>query len=260
MKKIFAFVLVIALVFSLSSCGKTKVGKVEFSKKDNSIILKDETYHKELASENGEIISILDYTYPVLGGELNPVIADNLNRYFTQTAEGLLQSKRLNLKYTDDYKERFGIKGPITTLITYEIYYQDDNLLTLVFTTKEGSDPASANPVEEGFSFSLNTGHRFTLNNLYVNGEEKDQPKVMEAIEESADESYSPNGYGVDENIKEMLNVYFSETNFCLTADSISFLYSFPALSNGSREGTYYCDVSLDDLEGVLSDPSEFRF
>lgn len=261
MKKFIAILTVLTLIFSLAACGKSDKKKaVTYEKENNPVILEDKTMMKEFKDDKGNIISTLEYTYPVVGGELNPAVADNINRYFTGVVEHEAEMAEINMKYTKDYKERFNINSPIATKISYEIYYQDSELLTLVFSRKEGSDADSAVPVEEGCSFSLNDGHRFSVKDLYINGEENDKEALMNAIFKVADKTYSPNGYEVGETVRGRIRDEFDDMNICITADTISFLFSLNVLSGDSRTGTYYCDVKLKDVNKILADPSTFSF
>ncbi|MCR5523213.1 MAG: hypothetical protein K6F64_06205 [Clostridia bacterium] len=270
MKKLPAFLAVLLMLLSLASCKPSDSGKDSPAETETSVTeeetpakqyytFKDVRYKEEFTDSKGTVRYIIDFTYPSVGGKISEKSAANINEFFENMKNRLARDIRMNIENYADYMDRFDL-GPETCLMTYEVYSQTPQLLSVIISKNTAVDKENTEPLREGITFSVGSGERLSVSNLAVESDDETEEAVKEAIIESANSTYSPNGVALSDGKIDIFNRNFDGDNFVSDGNSITFLYDLNVLSEGSRQGTYYCEVNCSDLEGVMTNPAKAVF
>ena len=269
MKRLICVFLAVTFILSLGACrfsGKNEDDtnsytspeekEKEIEKRNTLFRYSDKNYHEEFKDSDGKVAYIIDFTYPEISGKISEEGKAAMTACFKQMVADLRRDAQANADNHSDFMKRFNVTEPAVRIITYKVYYDDKDIISLIFSEKNSSDE-DVEPVAEGYTFSVAYGQRLKISSLYdTDATEED---VRRAIIDKANVSYSPNGVALDEEKIEIINSQYNEMNFVADDKGVTFLYSLDILSQGSRKGTYYCDISYDELEGILVKPAEFE-
>ena len=266
MKRFICGFLALTLLFSLGACrfsGKDdghsyttpEEKEKEIEKRHTLFKYSDKNYHEEFKDSEGKVTYIVDFTYPEISGKISEEGKATMTACFEQMIADMRRAAQANAENHSDFMKRFNVTEPAVRIITYKVYYDSEDIISLIFNEKNSS-VEDAEPVAEGYTFSVAHGWRLKASDLYDS--DITEENVRQAIIDKANVSYSPNGAELDEEKIEIINSQYNEFNFVANDKGISFLYSLDILSQGSRNGTYYCEIPYDELEGILVDPAEF--
>ncbi len=253
MKKIISIFAVILLLLSCAACGN----KIE-EKTGYTSVAKEEVYKNKYEDSNGDVSSTLEYHYPVLEG-LSEDVSASINCFFKDRIAKKEEELKKNADNVTEYLNNFDIKGPQVTIIEYEEYYVDDYVASFIMKQRTATNPDEVEPTYEGISFSLTTGERLSVSKLTLPGKEEDTTSIIKArIITEANNSYSSNGTAISDEKKELINSDYDEDNFVTDGYSLTFIYDYFTLSEGSKTGMYECYVNIDDMGGYMTLPAEY--
>ena len=255
MKKLISFVLAAMILLALCSCGK-----IDKSSEENIQSKVTGTHSREeFKDSKGRVVSVLESDLPELSLTYSKGGAAAVNKYFEQYKNEIVNDMEKNADSVSEYLDRFGFEAPRTTKITYEIYYETDSLLSLILKTGTGSDPETEEPDPQLLTFSLITGSRLSIKEFLIDkSDENYREEMLEGVLKTADRTYSPNNVLLSEDKKELIRNAFLEDEFVVSEDFYTFAFSLPYLSDGSREGYYYCDVPSDYVSEHYINPAEY--
>jgi len=256
MKKLISLLLAAVILLALCSCGKIdKNGGEDALNKVTGAHSRD-----EFKDSKGKVVSVLEADLPEIDVTDSKGGAAAINTYFEQYKNEILGDMEKNADNVSEYLDRFGFKGPRTTKITYEIYYQSASLLSIILYTASGSDPDSANADPQLLTFSLITGSRLSIKEFLIDkADENYREEMLEGVLKTADRTYSPNAVILSDEKKDLIREAFLEDEFVVSEDYYTFAFSLPYLSEGSREGYYYCDVPVEYIENYYINPAEYN-
>ncbi len=256
MKKFISLMLAALILLALCSCGK--IDKSDAGNGQSKVT--GIHSREEFKDSKGKVVSVLETDLPELDVTKSKGGAAAVNTYFEQYKAEITNDMEKNADSVSEYLERFGFKGPRTTVITYEIYYETDSLLSLIIKKSTGSDPETDEPDPQLLTFSLVTGSRLSIKDFLIDkNDENYREEMLEGVLRTADRTYSPNNVLLTEEKKDLIRKAFLEDEFVAGEDSYTFAFSLPYLSEGSRDGYYYCDVPADELAEHYISPVEYK-
>lgn len=127
----------------------------------------------------------LNIQYPQIEGLANTKIQEQINKVFEKyaaTAKSQAITNEKNFADNEDTK-----KLQAQTIVDYEIKYNQNNVLSVVFFHYEETGGAHGLTVQSSYNFDLNTGHEYKLKDLFTEG--KDYLSVIsQSIKKQMDE------------------------------------------------------------------------
>ncbi len=256
MKKLISFALAAVILLALCSCGK-----IDKSDEEDGLSKVTGTHSREeFRDSKGRVVSVLEADLPELDVTQSKGGVAAINTYFEQYKAEITNDMEKNTGNVSEYLDRFGFEGPRTTKITYEIYYETEYLLSIILYTGTGSDPETGEPDPQLLTFSLITGSRLSIKEFLIDkADENYREEMLEGVLKTADRTYSPNNVLLTDEKKDLIREAFLEDDFVVDENGFTFAFSLPYLSEGSREGYYYCDVPAEDVAEHYINPAEYK-
>lgn len=146
--------------------------KVQWDKGNNLVILSDLNENKltintvQISSENAALKTMVQY--PVIEGLEYKQIQDELNLLFKKIADAAVQEGKENADLLAPYVSKNpNMPGQCETYLNYQIKYNRNNYLSLIFQNYQYAGGAHGNTVQSGYTFSLENGRKYTLKDLF---------------------------------------------------------------------------------------------
>jgi Deacetylase PdaC/Copper amine oxidase N-terminal domain/Protein of unknown function (DUF3298) len=127
----------------------------------------------------------LNIQYPQIEGLTNTKVQEHINKVFEKYSATAKSQALTNEKSFTDNKETKQLQTQ--TIVDYEIKYNQNNVLSVVFSHYEYTGGAHGQTVQSSYNFDLSTGHEYKLKDLYAEG--KDYLTVItQSIKKQMDE------------------------------------------------------------------------
>lgn len=249
MKRLISLILCLAVLAGLAACNK-------ISADEKAPEYSEEVYTHEFTDSQGNVAAKLEYHYPLFEKNADEAVASEIKSYFEKDIAIISADLEKNTDNISDYIKRFNLKGPELTIVTFEEYFVDSTVASFIFTTKKATDIDDAEGTQEGVSFTMVDGSRLSIEMLsLVTSYDTLEKKVKQAIIDQANLTYSPNAVMLDDAKIELFNSCYDSDNFITDGINIIFLYSNSTLSQGSRSGTYRCEIDMSSIDKYVQVP-----
>ncbi|KPU45633.1 hypothetical protein OXPF_08660 [Oxobacter pfennigii] len=198
------------------------------------------SYKTYTQSIKDEIDESLLLEYKIIRPEIsNPDNDDNImaiNKYYKKQTDDFINSiitEELEIAKSD--RESARVNGytyrPYSYGINIEICYNGNNLLSVL--SKEYRYTGGAHPMSiwHSATFDLKTGKKLSLSDIFGVSKEEALEKVYETVLSKIEKAKGTEEFFYFENYKEDIYKYYSEDDFILTGDGITFYYQLYAIA-----------------------------
>ena len=252
MKKFISFLLAVVLLFSLGAC--SKIEKTNPAEKPKKLQITPHSITEEFTASNGEKVSRIDVTYPVIENKSDAQGCSLINENLLKLAESYVEEARVNAENVAKEREAHGFTQQRKTMVKIEYYSSTEDTVSFTSSIKLGYDLSKSKSVTTAYTYSLNSGYQIFIPNLYKNPE-KSEELLKEIILKEANYSYSPNHFALSDWQVELLSDLFLTSGFLIDEEGFIFLYSLETMSKGARDGYYYCKIPYNGLKEILNMP-----
>lgn len=120
----------------------------------------------QISSENAALKTMVQY--PVIEGLEDEKIQDEINLLFKRIADAAVQEGKENAALLAPYiSKNPDMPGQCETYLNYQIKYNRNNYLSLIFQNYQYAGGAHGNTVQTSYTFSLESGQKYTLKDLF---------------------------------------------------------------------------------------------
>ncbi len=252
MKRFISFFLATVLLFSMGAC--SKIEESQPTEKVEELKITAHSITEEFTASNGEKVSKIDVTYPVIENKSETRGYDLINEKLLKIAEDYVDEARVNVENVAEERKLHGFTEQRKTMVTIELYSSTENTVSFTASRKLGYDLSRSDSVITAYTFSRSSGYKLYISDLYTNPETGEE-NLKEIILEEANYSYSPNHFALSDWQVELLHNLFLSCGFLIDEEGFVFLYSLDIMSRGARSGYYYCKIPYSKSDGVLKLP-----
>ena len=244
------------MILSLGACKiksesgeKTAEEKREELEKIEKTIFEDEVITKEYKNSAGTVTEKISVTLPLIKKTSDCKGKEKINEALYEFEKSVETSAELNAENIGEDMKTFGHESALNIVYGYELAEYTEEYVSVVMKgyRKFGEIGEDDEPTYTAFAFSRETGERITLETFIGTNKDKKQA-ALDAVIAYSNENYSPNGYEITDEIKDLLTAYFDESNIVICDEGIKFVYSYNQLSGGSLKGVYYAFVQWDKV------------
>jgi hypothetical protein len=186
--------------------------------------------------EDGTLLLEAKITVPQLENPENMEGIAAINRYYEEFAKEFMAyavgKGRLGAQEERDSAREAGFDFHTHRYESAaEIYYNGNNLLSVLRTDFEFTGGAHPMHYRSAATFDITTGEKLGLADILGGSTEEALERVFDLVQAQIEEREGSSGFYYNESYREDLRAYYGEEDFYLTGDGLAFYYQLYALA-----------------------------